>query len=115
MSLWGGAVWVRGKALLICDDASRWITHQRVQGGISEVKPASVTSARLAGGGDRVVWGAGLFALGQFADRVGLTGALSAAVPVRGERAPVHDRGAVLMHVLLVLAGGGAPPDMGRS
>ncbi len=53
------------------------------------------------------MWGAGLFALGRFADRVGLTEALSAAVPARGERAPVHDRGAVLAHALLVLASGG--------
>ena len=53
------------------------------------------------------MWGAGLFALGRFADRVGLTGALSAAVPPRGERAPVHDRGAVLARALQVLAGGG--------
>ena len=66
-----------------------------------------MTNARLAGGGDRVVWGVGLFALGGFADRVGLTEALSAAVPPRGERAPVHDRGAVLVHGLLMLAGGG--------
>ncbi|WP_423921859.1 IS1380 family transposase [Candidatus Poriferisodalis sp.] len=66
-----------------------------------------MTNARLAGGGDRVVWGAGLFALGGFADRVGLTEALSAAVPRRGERAPVHDRGRLLTHLLLVLAGGG--------
>ena len=54
-----------------------------------------------------MVWGAGLFALGGFADRVGLTEALSAAVPRRGERAPVHDRGRLLTHLLLVLAGGG--------
>lgn len=53
------------------------------------------------------MWGAGLFALGGFADRVGLTGALSAAVPQRGERAPVHDRGAVLVHALLTVAAGG--------
>ena len=78
-----------------------------MQGGISEVKLSSVTNARLAGGGDRVVWGAGLFALGGFADRVGLTEALSAAVPQRGERAPAHDRGVLLVHLLLVLAGGG--------
>ena len=71
------------------------------------MKPSSVTNACLAGGGDRVVWGAGLFALGRFADRVGLTGALSAAVRPRGERAPVHDRGEVLTHGLLMLAGGG--------
>ena len=54
-----------------------------------------------------MVWGAGLFALGGFADRVGLTEAMSAAVRWRGERAPVHDRGALLVHLLLVLAGGG--------
>ena len=107
MGLWGGAVWVRGKAPLTCDDACVRSTHQRVQGGISEVKATSVTNAQLTGGGDRVVWGAGLFALGRFADRVGLTEALSAAVPPGGERAPVHDRGAVLVHALLVLAGGG--------
>ena len=71
------------------------------------MKATSVTNAQLTGGGDRVVWGAGLFALGRFADRVGLTEALSAAVPPGGERAPVHDRGAVLVHALLVLAGGG--------
>ena len=71
------------------------------------MKLSSVANARLAGGGDRVAWGAGLFALGGFADRVGLTGALSAAVPRRGERAPVHDRGVLLVHLLLVLAGGG--------
>ena len=71
------------------------------------MKPGSVTNARLAGGGDRVVRGAGLFALGRFADRVGLTEALWAAVPPGGERVPVHDRGEVLAHALLVLAGGG--------
>ena len=71
------------------------------------MKLSSVANARLAGGGDRVAWGAGLFALGGFADRVGLTGALSAAVPRGGERAPVHDRGLLLVHLLLVLAGGG--------
>ena len=54
-----------------------------------------------------MVWGVGLFALGGFADRVGLTEALSAAVPPCGERAPVHDRGRVLVHGLLMLAGGG--------
>ena len=71
------------------------------------MKVTSVANARLAGGGERVVWGAGLFALGGFADRVGLTAALSAAVPRRGERAPVHDRGKVLTHALLTLVAGG--------
>lgn len=71
------------------------------------MKSISVTNARLAGGGGRVAWGAGLFALGGFADGCGLTAALSAAVPRRGERAPAHDRGKVLTHGLLMLAGGG--------
>ena len=66
-----------------------------------------MTNARLAGGGERVAWGAGLFALGGFADRAGLTAALSEAVPRRGERARAHDRGKVLVHGLLMLAGGG--------
>ncbi|WP_423919236.1 IS1380 family transposase [Candidatus Poriferisodalis sp.] len=66
-----------------------------------------MSNARLVGGGERVVWGVGLFALGGFADRAGLTGALSAAVPRRGERAPTHDRGRVLVHALVMLAGGG--------
>ena len=72
------------------------------------MKLSSVANARLAGGGDRVVWGAGLFALGGFADCVGLAEALSEAVRRRGGgRAPVHDRGRVLTHALLTLAGGG--------
>ncbi len=71
------------------------------------MKVSSVENARLAGGGGRVVWGAGLFALGGFADGVGLTGALSVAAGRRGGRAPVHDRGRVLTHALLMLAGGG--------
>ena len=71
------------------------------------VKSRSVSDAVLASGGDRVVSGAGLFVLGGFADRVGLAGELSGALPQRGERAPVHDRGVLLTHLCLVLAGGG--------
>ncbi|MDE0321622.1 MAG: transposase [Acidimicrobiaceae bacterium] len=71
------------------------------------MKSIGVTNACLAGGGGRVAWGAGLFALGGFADGCGLTAALSAAVPRRGERAPAHYRGRVLTHGLLMLAGGG--------
>lgn len=40
------------------------------------MKAGSVTSASQAGGGDRVVWGETLFALGGSADWVRLTGAL---------------------------------------
>lgn len=70
------------------------------------VKLRSVSGAVLASGGDRVVSGAGLFVLGGFADRVGLAEELSAALPATGERAPVHDRGVLLTHLCLALAGG---------
>lgn len=54
--------------------------------------------------GEGVVAHVGLHALGVFADRLGLTGALSGAVP-----APLggHDRGKVLVQAMLMLAGGG--------
>jgi hypothetical protein len=45
--------------------------------------------------------------LGELADRVGLSSAYSAAVPWRGERAPVHDRGRLLAQVAVMLAAGG--------
>lgn len=68
---------------------------------------SSVSDVRVTGGGTQVAAHAGLFALGRFADGLGLGEALSAAVPHGGERAPVHDRGRVLVHLLLMLAGGG--------
>ncbi len=71
------------------------------------VKLRSVSNAVLAWGGDRVVSGVGLFVLGGFADRVGLAGELSGALPPAGERAPTHDRGVLLTHLCLALAGGG--------
>src|SRR5829696_8414856 len=59
-------------------------------------------------GGDRhVVSLAGLHLVGDLADRVGLTAGYSAAVPLAGERAPAHDRGRVLVHAAVMLAGGG--------
>jgi hypothetical protein len=59
-------------------------------------------------GGDRnTVSLTGLHLLGELADRVGLTGAYSAAVPPAGERPPTHDRGRLLVQVALMLAGGG--------
>ena len=58
-------------------------------------------------GGRGVVSHVGLHALCSFADRLGLGEALSAAIPPRGERAPLHDRGKVLVHSAAVLAGGG--------
>ena len=49
----------------------------------------------------------GAHMLGELADRVGLSSAYSAAVPQRGERAPVHDRGRLLVQVAVMLAAGG--------
>jgi hypothetical protein len=45
--------------------------------------------------------------LGSFADRLSLGDALSARIPVSGERLPLHDRGKVLVQAMLMLAGGG--------
>jgi hypothetical protein len=58
-------------------------------------------------GGDQVVAHVGLHALGAFADRLRLGDSLSERVAPRGERAPVHDRGKVLVQTMLMLAGGG--------
>lgn len=68
---------------------------------------SSTCDVRVTGGGEQVAAHGGLFVLGRFADGLGLGKALSAAVPPAGERAPVHDRGRVLVHALLMLAGGG--------
>lgn len=61
----------------------------------------------VEGSGRGVVAHVGLHALGRFADRLGLGDSLSAAIPVTGERLPVHDRGKVLVQAMLMLAGGG--------
>ena len=58
-------------------------------------------------GGTGVVAHVGLHALGSFADRLGLGDSLSARIPLTGERLPIHDRGKVLVHTALMLAGGG--------
>jgi hypothetical protein len=49
----------------------------------------------------------GLHALGSFADRLGLSDALSSVLPWRGKGTPLHDRGKVFVQQCLVLAGGG--------
>jgi len=67
----------------------------------------SVLNVGVEGGGTQVVAHAGLHALGAFADRIGLGATLSQAVPWSGERAPMHDRGVVLTHAMLMLAAGG--------
>ena len=77
------------------------------QEGTREVNGNSTLNVGVEAGGTQVVAHAGLHALGRFADRIGLPQALSAAVGWRGERAPLHDRGTVLTHAMLMLAGGG--------
>jgi len=67
----------------------------------------STTRARIETGGDGVVAHVGLHALGRFADALGLGAALSARIAPSGERFPLHDRGKVLVHAMLTLAGGG--------
>ena len=65
----------------------------------------STTAVKVESGGTGVVAHVGLHALGAFADRLGLGDVLSSAIPPRGERMPVHDRGKVLAQMALVLAG----------
>jgi hypothetical protein len=67
----------------------------------------STRRVRIEAGGEGVVAHVGLHALGAFGDRLGLGDALSGAVPPVGERLPIHDRGKMLCHAMLMLAGGG--------
>ena len=67
----------------------------------------SVMNVGVEAGGTQVVAHAGLHSLGRFADRIGLGSSLSEAIPWAGERAPLHDRGVVLTHAMLMLAAGG--------
>jgi hypothetical protein len=71
------------------------------------VNSNSTVAVVVEGGGDQVVAHVGLHALGAFADRLGLGDSLSSAIPFTGERAPLHDRGKVLVQAMLMLAGGG--------
>ena len=75
--------------------------------GTCQVNGNSVRRVRIEAEGDGVVAHVGLHALGALADRLGLGGALSARIPPRGERLPVHDRGKVVVQAMLMLAGGG--------
>jgi len=58
-------------------------------------------------GGKQVAAHAGLHALGAFVDRLGLGAAISEAIIRTTEQLPLHDRGKVMIHLLLLLAGGG--------
>ena len=67
----------------------------------------SAVRVKVEGGGTGAVGLVGLHALASFGDRLGVAEALSAVIPWTGERAPVHDRGKVLAHAMVMLAGGG--------
>jgi hypothetical protein len=68
---------------------------------------STVQTLRVIGGDTSTAQLVGAHLLGDLADRLGLSGAYSAAVPRRGERAPVHDRGRLLTQVAVMLAAGG--------
>ncbi len=71
------------------------------------METTSALKVGIEGGGKGTVGHVGLHALGTFADRLGLGAALSDRILPTGERAPLHDRGKVLTHAMLMLAGGG--------
>jgi hypothetical protein len=75
--------------------------------GTFEMHSTSTIRVSVEPGGTGVAAHVGLHALGAFADQIGLGAALSGAIEPTGERAPLHDRGKVLVHMALVLAGGG--------
>ncbi|HVA05287.1 MAG TPA: hypothetical protein VNG12_00955, partial [Acidimicrobiales bacterium] len=68
-----------------------------------------ITSTRpvvVEPGGEQVAAHVGLHSLGRFADAMALGDALSQAIPTNG-RLLLHDRGKVVLHTMLMLAGGG--------
>jgi hypothetical protein len=71
------------------------------------VNVTSTRRVKVEAGGAGVVAHVGLHALGAFADRIGLGDSLSACIPMSSERAPLHDRGKVLLQTALAIAGGG--------
>jgi hypothetical protein len=76
--------------------------------GTSKMKPTS-TRPRLfvSTDGRGIVNHAGVRLLTDLADRLGLTGGLSEAMEATTSRAPVHDRGRMLIDVAVMLADGG--------
>ena len=68
------------------------------------VKANSSLALRVKVGGDGQVGHVGLWLLGRFADRLRVGEVLSEAF---GSSGVVHDRGRLLVHLMLVLAGGG--------
>ena len=71
------------------------------------MKSTSTNRVRVEAGGDQVVSHVGLHALGSFADRLGLGSALTMQFRRFDPRFVLHERGKVLTHGALMLAGGG--------
>ena len=71
-----------------------------------EEAPATIR-IKVESGGKGVVAHVGLHALGSVADALGLGAALSSRLDYTNGRAPLHDRGKVIVQMALVLAGGG--------
>jgi hypothetical protein len=71
------------------------------------MKTTSTNRVRVEAGGDQVVSHVGLHALGSFADRLGLGHALTMQFRRFDPRFVLHERGKVLVHAALMLAGGG--------
>jgi hypothetical protein len=71
------------------------------------MKPTSTRRVVVESGGVGVVAHVGLHAVGSLADRLDLGAELSSAIPWAGRGVPVYDRGNILVHMSLVLAGGG--------
>ena len=69
---------------------------------------ARTRNVKIEAAATGVVGHVGLHALGVYADRIGLGAALFAPIAgPAGERSWGHDRGKVLAHAMLALAGGG--------
>ena len=75
--------------------------------GTSEVNGTSTQRIRVEPDGRGVVAHVGLHAVGAFADKLGVGDVLSSALPYRGPGVPIHNCGKVLVHTMLMLAGGG--------
>ena len=67
----------------------------------------AVMRVRVTGGDTSTVGHVGVHMLGELADRIGLTTALSDSFLPAGERLPVHDRGRLLVQAAITAASGG--------
>lgn len=98
---------MRENALTVRDTGFREEPETPTKEGTFQVQTTGTARVTVEAGGTGVVGHVGLHALGAFADALGLGSSISEAIPTGSERAAVHDRGKVLTHAALMLAGGG--------